>query len=89
MSDVTTQRLLDELKIVIADTQELLHATVEETDAKISHARERAAESLRTARATQRRIVRKADRYIHARPWSTLGIVAATAFIAGLISAKR
>ena len=94
MADVNTDRLMRDLQDIVANTEQLLRATADHTGEKVSQVRAHAEHSLRTARnhlhdAEQRVLdrariaARRTDRYVHANPWSAMGVVAGIAFAIG------
>ena len=101
MSDkASTSKLMEDLHAVVRDAEALLKATAAETSEIIREARERAAESLRQAKAglddseesmlkNARETVDKATSYVKDNPWQSLGIVAAVGVIVGLLLRRR
>ena len=96
----TLNKLREDLHAVAHDVEVLLKATATETGEKIQEARERAAESLRQAKArlndsedgvfkSAREAVDKATSYVKANPWQSLGMVAAAGLIVGLLLRRR
>ena len=84
-SDVTKDKLVADMKIVIADAEDLLKATANAAGDKVSAARARMEDSLRSARIklaeAQEVVVDKAkaaaratDDYVHANPWRAVSI---------------
>jgi ElaB/YqjD/DUF883 family membrane-anchored ribosome-binding protein len=99
-SEVNTQKLVADLKVVIADAEELLRATAGQAGEKISVARERIQASLATARIKlndAERVVRErskeaahaADAYVHEQPWTAVGIAAGIGLVIGLLIGRR
>jgi len=101
MSDqATLNKLREDLQAVAKDMEALLKATATEAGEKVQEVRERAAESLRQAKArlqdseedamkTAREAVDKAASYVKANPWQSLGIVAAVGVIVGMLLRRR
>lgn len=96
----STAQLMEDLRIVVEDAQALLNATAGQAGDKVEHARGRAEESLRAARARlaeiegevslrAREAVRSTDRYVHENPWGAIGVAAGVAFILGLLAGRR
>ena len=97
---VTKEKLVDDLKIVIADAEVLLRATASQAGEKISAAREKVQDSLDRARAglgnieevvidTGMQAARATDDYVQANPWRAVGIAAAVGLVIGLLISKR
>jgi ElaB/YqjD/DUF883 family membrane-anchored ribosome-binding protein len=100
MQEVSTEKLLQDLRLVIEDAEALLKATAGQADEKIKQARARAEESLRQARlrmedagveleARVRATARAADDYVHGKPWQSVGIAAGAAFLLGYLIGRR
>ncbi len=97
---VTRAKLMEDLKAVMADAEELLKATASETGEKIKSARIKAEESLKTARArlavhenalrTKTKAAANAtEEYVRANPWKSVGIAALAGLILGILAARR
>jgi len=97
---VTKDKLIEDLKIVIADAEDLLRATASQAGEKISAAREKVQDSLDRARAglgniedvvmdTGKQVVRATDEYVQDNPWQAVGIAAAVGLVIGLLISKR
>lgn len=101
MSSTTpTDRLLEDLRQVVEDTEALLRATAGQAGERAQEARGRAEESLRQARARlegledevvgrARDAAHEADRYVRDHPWQSIGIAAGVAFVLGLLVSRR
>jgi ElaB/YqjD/DUF883 family membrane-anchored ribosome-binding protein len=92
-------KLVEGLKSVVADGEELLKASASQTGERIAAARAEAEESLKAAKArlaeqesaviTKTKSVAKADDdSVRANPWKALGIVAAAGFVLGILAAR-
>jgi len=97
---VTKDKLIEDLKIVIADAEDLLRATASQAGEKISAAREKVQDSLDRARAglgniedvvmdTGKQVARATDEYVQDNPWQAVGIAAAVGLVIGLLISKR
>lgn len=93
-------KLMKDLRTVIADMEELLKATANQTGERIAAARVKAEESLQVARARlaeaqaavaarTKRAVELTDDYVRAKPWNAVGIAAAFGFVLGMLAARR
>ena len=100
MSDVTKDKLIADVRLVIADTEELLRATAGQAGDKIADIRARTQERLATAKiklAEAEAVVvdkakqagRAADDYVHDNPWRSVGVAAGFGFIIGLLIGRR
>ena len=96
----STERLVDDLQVVIEDAEALLQATAAQTGDRIEGVRTRAAESLKKARHRLAEIeqdtmreVREAasatDDYVHQNPWAAVGIAVGVGLVVGLLVGRR
>jgi ElaB/YqjD/DUF883 family membrane-anchored ribosome-binding protein len=99
-TDVSKDKLVADMKVVIADAEELLKATASAAGDRVSAARTRMEDSLRTARVklaeAQEVVVDKAkaaaratDDYVHANPWRSVGIAAGAGLVIGMLISRR
>jgi len=97
---VTKEKLMEDLRAVVADAEELLKATAKQTGERIAAARAKAEESLKAAKArlaeekavvmTKTKAAAKAaDDHVRANPWMAVGIAAAVGFVLGILAARR
>lgn len=97
---VTREKLVSDLKVVISDAEELLHATANQAGEKIAEIRVKAEENLRNAKIRLARAeeamlertkaaARATDDYVRANPWRAVGIAAGAGFIVGLLVGRR
>jgi ElaB/YqjD/DUF883 family membrane-anchored ribosome-binding protein len=100
MREVTTDKLMSDLRAVLEDAEALLSATAGQAGEKIQAARERARETVKVARERltdaqeeavkrARAAAKDADRYVHDNPWQAVGIAAGIAFIVGVLVSRR
>jgi len=93
-------KLVEDLKAVVADAEELLKATASQTGERIAAARAKAEESLKAAKARlaeeevalmakTRAAAKATEDYVRANPWEAVGIAAAVGLILGLLAARR
>ena len=97
---VTKEKLAQDLKIVIADAEDLLRATASQAGEKVSAAREKIQDSLRHAKLKLadvedvivdkgKQAARATDEYVHDQPWRAVGIAAGVGFVIGLLIGRR
>jgi len=97
---VTKEKLVEDLKIVIADAEDLLRATASQAGEKISAAREKVQDTLDRAKAglgdiedvvtdTGRQAARATNEFVQANPWQAVGIAAAVGLVVGLLISRR
>lgn len=97
---VTKEKLAQDLKIVIADAEDLLRATASQAGDKVSAAREKIQDSLRHAKVKLAEVedvlidkgkqaARATDEYVHDNPWRAVGIAAGVGLIIGMLISRR
>jgi ElaB/YqjD/DUF883 family membrane-anchored ribosome-binding protein len=103
MTDVTAaqkDRLISDLKVVIADAEALLQSTAGNVGEGMSEARSRIQASLKQARenlldlqdaaaARAKAAGRAADDYVHEHPWTSIGVAAGLGLVVGLLIGRR
>jgi ElaB/YqjD/DUF883 family membrane-anchored ribosome-binding protein len=100
MEQVTKAKLMEDLRTVFVDVEELLRATASQTGERITAARAKAEESVKVAKArltevqaavaAQTKVAAKAaDDYVRANPWQAVGISAAVGLIFGMLITRR
>lgn len=99
-NEVSRDKLVADLKVVMADAEELLRITASQAGEKASAARERIQASLSSARAkmtdAERAVVDKTreaakatDVYVRDNPWTAVGIAAAAGLVLGVLISRR
>jgi ElaB/YqjD/DUF883 family membrane-anchored ribosome-binding protein len=99
-TDVSKEKLAADLKVVVADAEELLRATASQAGEKVGVARERIQASLASARVklaeTERAVLDKTkqaakatDEYVHDHPWHAVGVAAVVGFLLGALITRR
>jgi ElaB/YqjD/DUF883 family membrane-anchored ribosome-binding protein len=97
---VTREKLVDDMRTVIADAEELLRATASVAGDKIVVARERIQDSLYRAKVKlaetegvlldrTRQAARLTDDYVHDNPWQAVGIAAGVGLLVGMLIGRR
>jgi len=100
MEHVTSERLMQDMRVVVADAEDLLKATAGQTGERIEKIRAKAEESLRTARnrmqiagkavqesATE--AVQTVDDQVRKNPWTAVGIAAGVGLVLGIVLGRR
>lgn len=99
-SAASKEKLAQDMKIVIADAEELLRATAGQASEKVAAARERIQDSLRQAKVKLAEVedilvdkgkqaARATDEYVHDHPWRAVGIAAGVGLIIGMLISRR
>ena len=97
---VSKEKLVQDLKVVISDAEELLRATASQAGEKVSAAREKIQDSLQNAkrklsdvedtlRDKSKQAARATDEYVHDNPWRAVGIAAGIGFVVGMLIGRR
>jgi ElaB/YqjD/DUF883 family membrane-anchored ribosome-binding protein len=98
-NEVSKEKLMQDLRVVVADAEELLRATAGQAGEKVSSARERIQESLVAAKvrlvAAEEAVVEKTklaakatDEYVHENPWKSVGIAAGVGLVIGMLISR-
>ena len=98
-NEVSKEKLMQDLRVVVADAEELLRATAVQAGEKVSAARERIQENLAAAKqrlaAAQDAVVAKTkeaakvtDEYVHENPWKAVGIAAGVGLVIGMLISR-
>ena len=92
----STERLLKDLKDVVADGEELLRAGTSELSEKGSATRERLSAAMNTAKETGRRLQERTaagaqttDRMIQAHPYKSIGVALGVGFVVGIMLNRK
>jgi ElaB/YqjD/DUF883 family membrane-anchored ribosome-binding protein len=98
--DAPAEKLMQDLKTVVGDAEELVKATASQSGEHIGRIRARAEESLRIARerikeVTQtaemqaRAAAREVDKKVHENPWTAVGIAAGIGLVLGILLGRK
>lgn len=92
----STEKLLQDLKEVVRDGEELLRAGVADLGDRGAAAREKLAAALEVAKDTQRRLqeraiegAKSADKFIRGNPYQSIGIAFGAGMLLGLLASRR
>lgn len=94
------EKLVVDIRAVIADAEDILKATADQTGEKIANLRTRVQDRLLGARirldAAEAAVVEKtraaaraADDYVHESPWQAVGIGVGVGFLLGMLLNRR
>jgi len=100
MSQVSKDKLISDVKVVIADAEELLRATANSAGDKAADLRAKLQDRLAAARIKlaeaeavvvdkAKAVGRVTDDYVQDNPWRSVGIAAGFGFIVGLLIGRR
>ena len=99
-TEVSRDKLVTDLKVVIADAEELLKATASHAGEKAAAARLKIQDSIDAAKEKLAQLseagvykakaaARATDDYVHENPWQAVGIAAVAGVILGLLISRR
>ncbi len=97
--EVSKEKLMQDLRVVVADAEELLRATAGQAGEKVSAVRERIQENLAAAKerlaaaqdavvARTKQAAKVTDEYVHENPWKAVGIAAGAGLIIGMLISR-
>lgn len=100
MSEVHKSKLMSDLRVVIADAEELLRMTSDQASEGAADVRSRVQMRMNQAKAdllhVQEAAVAKAkaaghatDEFVHENPWRSIGIAAGVGLVMGLLVSRR
>lgn len=103
MNDMTTvnkEKLMDDLRVVISDAEELLRMTADQAGESAANLRNRVQTRMNQARVEllnlQEAAVAKVkaaglatDEFVHENPWKSIGIAAGAGLLIGLLLGRR
>ncbi len=103
MNEMTTaskDKLMNDLRVVVADAEELLRMTADQASESAAEVRGRVQAKMNQAKADlallQETAVAKAkaaghatDEYVHENPWTAIGIAAGVGLVVGLLVGRR
>jgi len=81
--------LMDDLRAVLADAEELLRATAGEAAPKVQEARARAEETLKHARERLEGAGHELDAKVRENPWVAVGVAAGIGLLVGVLLARK
>ena len=100
LSNANKQKLVSDMKLVVADAEEILRATAGVAGEKMGDLRERIGERLRDAKLRladaeaalvdrTKAAARATDDFVHDNPWRAVGVAAAVGLLLGVIIGRR
>jgi ElaB/YqjD/DUF883 family membrane-anchored ribosome-binding protein len=87
--DVTSEKLMKDLKAVVGNAEDLLKATADQSGEQVARIRARAEESLRVARARMRDVGGELDEQVRENPWTAVGVAAGIGLVLGILIARK
>jgi ElaB/YqjD/DUF883 family membrane-anchored ribosome-binding protein len=84
-----TGNLMDDLRAVLADAEELLRATAGDAAPKVQEVRARAEETLKNARERLDSAGRELDTKVRENPWVAVGVAAGIGLLLGVLIARK
>ena len=95
-----SEKLVSDVKLLVADTEDLVKATASQAGEKIADIRSRAQDAVNNLKPQlvklENTVVEKAkstatatDAYIHENPWTAIGVSAGVGLVIGLLIGRR
>ena len=95
-TELNTDKLVTDLKRIVTDSEELLHATKDAVGDKAHEVRERLTDALDAAKRTCRRLEEKAlesakaaDRTIRDHPYQSIGVAFGVGLLIGVLVTRK
>jgi ElaB/YqjD/DUF883 family membrane-anchored ribosome-binding protein len=99
-AEVSTDKIVADLRVVIADAEELLRATAGQAGEKVAAARAKIQDSVATAKVKLERLsdagaerakaaAHATDDYVRDHPWESVGVAALVGFALGALISRR
>jgi ElaB/YqjD/DUF883 family membrane-anchored ribosome-binding protein len=100
LTSVQKDRLMSDLRLVIADAEELLRMTADQAGETAAEVRGRIQTRMQQARAELARLQdiavtrakeagHVADEFVHENPWKSIGVAAGIGLVVGLLVGRR
>jgi ElaB/YqjD/DUF883 family membrane-anchored ribosome-binding protein len=100
MDNTSKDKLISDMKLVLADVEDLLKAAAAATGETAAALREKAADKLKVATEKLsglqeaallkgKEAAKLTDDYVHANPWQAVGVAAAVGFLIGLLASRK
>ena len=87
--ETPADRFMDELRSVMADAEELLRVTADQTGPKVQEVRARAEESLRNAREHLQGAGKQLDAQVREHPWAAVSVAVGVGLIVGILLSRK
>lgn len=87
--DMSTDKLMQDLRAVVTDAEALLEATAGQAGERVEEARARAEESLRAARASLQGAGGQLEEQVRQHPWQAVGIAAGVGLVLGILLSRK
>jgi ElaB/YqjD/DUF883 family membrane-anchored ribosome-binding protein len=100
MSEVNKERLMSDIKTVLADAEDLLKQAASATGERASELRESALSRLKQAKDKAadvqvvvvekgKKAARATDDYVHEHPWTSIGVAVGVGVLVGLLINRK
>lgn len=97
---VNKEKLVADMKVVVADAEEILRVTANQAGEKVAEMRERIQDRLRDAKLRladaeaalldkTKAAARATDDFVHEHPWQAVGVAAAIGLALGVLIGRR
>jgi ElaB/YqjD/DUF883 family membrane-anchored ribosome-binding protein len=100
LTAVNKDKLMSDLRVVIADAEELLRMTADQAgdsatelrariETRLNEAREQLAELQDSALTQVKAVGHMTDAFVHENPWKSIGIASGIGLVIGLLISRR
>jgi ElaB/YqjD/DUF883 family membrane-anchored ribosome-binding protein len=100
MNATQNDKLVADLKLLVADADQILQSTAGQTDARLAGMRDRLHQSLHNAQsrisvveqnvaAAAKTAAKSTDQYVHDHTWQSIGLAAAVGVAVGILAGRR
>ena len=100
IDEVTKEQLIADFKTMVADAEALLKATANHGGEELAGVRAKAEESIKAVKARiadeqaallirTKEAAKATDVYVHANPWTAVGVAAGVGLVVGLLSNRH
>jgi ElaB/YqjD/DUF883 family membrane-anchored ribosome-binding protein len=84
-----SDKLMQDLRAVMVDAEELLKATAGQTGERIEKVRARAEQSLSKARQRVQAAGHEVNDRVHENPWTAIGVAAGVGLVLGIMLGRK
>jgi ElaB/YqjD/DUF883 family membrane-anchored ribosome-binding protein len=84
-----SDKLMQDLRAVMVDAEELLKATAGQTGERIEKVRARAEQSVRNARERVQAAGQEVNDRVQENPWTAIGVAAAVGLVVGMMLGRK
>jgi ElaB/YqjD/DUF883 family membrane-anchored ribosome-binding protein len=87
--DMPTDKLMQDLRAVVSDAEDLLKATAGQSGERVDEVRMRVEESLRAARSSLQEAGSQLEEQVRQHPWAAVGVAAGIGLLVGVLLGRK